>query len=389
MVLWGGFWVALVFGALVRNRLSTQARMGLAGGVSWLFLLAAQPLATLAVSAWAVVAWYLPGKKERVGWKRQLLRFVVVGLLVQLFVWKYVPTLTGSVAEIGGHRNPTLVLGASYVTFKLIHAAIEISRSGFKVRDPVSFFAWIFLLPTFPMGPIERYDHFRAGAAVPTTGVDIARGMLRIAAGLVKKFVLVEILLSTLLTSFAPDDFVRNVGRVRVPTAWYVLGLYFMTGYLDFSASSDIAVGASRLLGFKVMENFNWPILATNMGEFWKRWHMSLSAFCQTYIYLPTIGLTRRPTLTVYTTFAAMGLWHSVSLNWVMWGVWHATGVVSYLAFARRTRGMTVFDRWPLRLGGWALTMMWALVGVAWALPPTLSGSLKILARCIGLRPGG
>ncbi len=387
MVLWPAFWVALALGALVRNRLSTEARYGVFGAVSFLFLLAAQPAATVAVAIGATIAWMLPGKKARVGWRRPILRLVVIGLLVQLFAWKYLPILTGAAEELQGHRNPVVPLGASYVTFKLIHAAIEISRDGFKVRTPLSFFAWVFLLPTFSAGPIERYDSFRAGAVAPTTGDDIAAGLLRIAVGLVKKFVIVEIVLATLLTSFAPDTFVANVGRVRVPTAWYVIALWFLNGYLDFSAYSDIAVGASRLLGFRIMENFDWPILATNMGEFWKRWHMSLAAFCQTYVYLPTIGLTRRPTVSVYTTFVAMGMWHSLSLNWVMWGLWHATGVVGYLAFARRTRKTRGFDHPLVRLGGWAGTMGWVLIGTAWAVPSSLGGSVRILMRLVGLTP--
>jgi alginate O-acetyltransferase complex protein AlgI len=372
VVLWPTFWLALLGGAAVRNRLSTRGRIALVGVVSWLFLVAAQPLPTLAVTAWAGIAWVLPGRRARVGWRRWLLRLVVAGLLVQLAVWKYAP-------------HETVVLGASYVTFKLIHAAIEVSRDGFRQRDPVSFFAWVFLLPTYSAGPIERYDHFRANVDVPTTADDVSAAVLRIAVGLAKKFVLVEIVLATLLTSFAPAAFVENVERLRVPTTWYVLALLFLNGYLDFSAYSDIAVGASRLLGFKVVENFDWPILATNIGEFWKRWHRSLAAFCQTYVYLPTIGLTRRPTIAVYTTFVAMGLWHAASWNWVAWGLWHATGVVGYLWFARRTRGGAWRDHPVARIAGWALTMGWVLVGTAWAAAPTLGGSVRILLRCVGL----
>ena len=78
----------------------------------------------------------------------------------------------------------------------------------------------------------------------------------------------------------------------------------------NLAPTRDIAIGASRLYGFRIMENFNFPIAAWNISEFWKRWHMTLVGWIQSYVYMPTIGLTRRPYVAVYCTFITMGLWH-------------------------------------------------------------------------------
>src|SRR5205823_958189 len=93
--------------------------------------------------------------------------------------------------------------------------------------------------------------------------------------------------------------------------AWRYLTYLFLHTYIEFSAYSDIAIGASLLFGIVIRENFDFPILASNVGEYWKRWHMSLSSWCQAYIYMPTIGVTRSPYLAVFLTMMTIGLWHA------------------------------------------------------------------------------
>jgi alginate O-acetyltransferase complex protein AlgI len=117
--------------------------------------------------------------------------------------------------------------------------------------------------------------------------------------------------------------------------------------YLDFSAYSDIAIGSSQLFGIRIMENFNWPIFAENISVFWKRWHMTLSGWCQTYIYLPVIGLTRNPYVATYLTFIAIGLWHSGTTGALAWGLYHGTGisVFGYWNRYRRRRKWRGLDR--------------------------------------------
>ena len=94
----------------------------------------------------------------------------------------------------------------------------------------------------------------------------------------------------------------------------------------------------SRLFGIRILENFNFPILAANISEFWKRWHMTLAGWCQIYVYMPVLARARSPYAAVYATFTAMGLWHGATAGWLMWGLYHATCVALYMAWARHAR---------------------------------------------------
>jgi alginate O-acetyltransferase complex protein AlgI len=108
------------------------------------------------------------------------------------------------------------------------------------------------------------------------------------------------------------------------------------------------------------MENFNWPIIARNIGEFWTRWHMTLAGWCQAYVYLPTIGWTRNPYLAVYATFLAMGLWHAGSMHFVCWGLYHATGVAVFQLWRRSQfrRRSKFLDRGLWRHAGVPVTFL-------------------------------
>ena len=120
-----------------------------------------------------------------------------------------------------------------------------------------------------------------------------------------------------------------NIDTIAIWKVWGFLALTYLYAYLDFSAYTDIAIGASRLFGIKIMENFNFPILAINISDFWKRWHMTLAGWCQTYIYMPVMARTRTPYAAVFATFTMMGLWHGATAGWLLWGLYHATGVRS------------------------------------------------------------
>jgi len=98
--------------------------------------------------------------------------------------------------------------------------------------------------------------------------------------------------------------------------------------YMLFSGYSDIAIGFGYLLGFKVMENFNWPYLQKNISDFWRCWHISLTSWCREYVYTSVIAKTRSPALGVLSTLIVIGLWHEVSFRYLAWGLYHGLGVV-------------------------------------------------------------
>jgi alginate O-acetyltransferase complex protein AlgI len=113
---------------------------------------------------------------------------------------------------------------------------------------------------------------------------------------------------------------------------------FTFNAYFQFSGYSDVAIGLSIMMGYKIMENFNYPFLATNMREFWGRYHMSLSVFCKDYIYTPIASYYRKPVIGIIATMLIIGLWHEVSLRYLLWGVVQACGIyMATLIKPRRT----------------------------------------------------
>jgi len=238
-------------------------------------------------------------------------------------------------------NSALLPIGLSFFAFRLIHYTVERGRGALPAHRPIDALAWILLFPIFSAGPIAR---FTATDGAPLLALHdrptlpgLAAAGTRIAVGLVKRLVLAELIWETVLKEQGPAVILDALPLLSVGRLWiWALGSFAQL-YLDFSGYSDIAIGAAGLLGVKVEENFDWPILAKNPAQFWRRWHRSLAAWCQRYVYLPLIGLSRSPTLATLLTFALMGLWHGVSGPWLMWGLLHG-GAVAAVGAAERWR---------------------------------------------------
>jgi len=366
-------WVVLAASVAGYWLLPARWRMGFLGTVSLGYLLWAEfaltgRVLTIPVLLGFTLAFYLlgpvvarPGRAPR-----RVLSLLILAALAYLAWFKYVPPVLQALQGHFALAHVVIPLGISYYTFKLIHYAVEVARGNIKDRSLASFFAYILLLPIFTAGPIERYDHFLANRAARLAADDLLAGLARIIHGLIKKFVILELMVAPLYGS-NPDGaaLVSHLDRLSTVQVWGFAVLTYLAAYLDFSAYSDLAIGSARLFGIRIMENFRWPVLATNIGDFWKRWHMTLAGWCQAYVYMPMIGLTRNPYAAVFATFIAIGLWHSGSLHWIAWGAYHATGMVAFLAFARirRQKGRKPAERGLVRFWGWPLTAAFVAAG--------------------------
>lgn len=159
---------------------------------------------------------------------------------------------------------------------------------------------------------------------------------------------------------------------------------------MDFSAYSDIAIGCSRLFGIRIMENFRFPIFAQNLSMYWKRWHISLSSWCQTYAYMPMLGLTRNPYLATYASFLVMGLWHAGTLNRAGWGLYQATGVSIYVTWSafRRRRKWKAMDKPPWSWVARAMTVGYIIPSGAFLIVEgqgSFWDAIRILAKLCGV----
>ena len=191
---------------------------------------------------------------------------------------------------------------------------------------------YLFFLPTIVVGPIHRFGRFAADLRRHRWDAAlISEGLERILYGYVKIAVLANYLVSgemaRLIGTIPPDQqpLIYYLDMVRIG-----LNLYF-----QFSGFSDVAIGFARLLGFRVMENFNWPYLQTNISDFWRSWHISLTSWVREYVYTTVFSLSRNPALGAVATLVIIGIWHEVSLRYLVWGAYHGLGIVAWQQFTR------------------------------------------------------
>jgi len=348
MITTAGYWLLVVVGVPVFWLVPGKFRYGFLAAASGLYLVSLGGSAVVSIGLllfWSTIC-YATAPRLAAGEKRYLLPAIVIGVLACLVYFKYMPSLVQAVFGESVMATVALPLGISFFTFKLIHYVIEVKRGNITNRSAQQFFCYMLLFPIFSAGPIERFDHFLKHQEGRFSKAAFVEGVTRIYQGLIKKLVIADMALPQLYSvlthrELSAQTFVGNLDSYSPHGAWLFLAMNFLIAYLDFSSYSDIAIGTSRLFGIHIMENFDWPILATSVGDFWKRWHMTLAGWCQAYLYMTVIGLTRRPYLAIFMTFVAMGLWHAGSFNWIAWGVWHATGVAVYVTFLRFKRNKT------------------------------------------------
>src|SRR5215217_6193014 len=242
-----------------------------------------------------------------------------------------------------------LPIGLSFHTFQALSYTIEVYR-GHQVaeRNLGIYSLYVMFYPQLVAGPIERPQnilhqfherkHFNYD--------NVTSGLRLMLWGMIKKVVIADRL------SLFTDDVFNNIGNF--PPLTLVLAVFFFSFqiFCDFSGYSDIAIGAARVMGFKLMTNFNQPYQARNISEFWKRWHISLSTWFRDYLYIP-LGGNRvklyRGYLNLFIVFIISGFWHGANWTFIVWGALHGF----YLIFAQvtkmpRNRIRNVLERFKL-----------------------------------------
>ncbi|CAH0992284.1 Peptidoglycan O-acetyltransferase [Sinobacterium norvegicum] len=316
------------------------------------------------------------------------IRWIVIGLTIWLAAFKALPVILENIFNESMFANLAVPIGISYYVFRLIHYCVERNRGHFSELSYAEYYSWLLLFPIFTAGPIEQLEHFRKQKSDTYHSIFVVEGLTRIFHGLIKKFVFADLIVRQYLMNGATvTSTLENLSTISTAEAWVFFILLFVYFYLEFAAYSDIAIGGSRLFGVKIVENFNWPILAKNMSEFWKRWHMSLAAFCQRYVYMPIIARTRNPYYAILFTFLTMGLWHAVNINYILWGLFHGAGVATVLTWNKfkRQRGWPSQLPGPLAYLGIPVTLAYVSFGGVFAgtngmgVAPALSLAAKLL----------
>ena len=277
------------------------------------------------------------------------------------------------------------LLGLSFVTFFLIHYVVDFQRYKLPSHSLVELSTRVFFLPILSAGPIERLQHFLEGQQKRPLW---EKAGIRLTLGILQKWVLGEGIVSLFLNGWSGELLVEHGMTLSTLSLWGVFGGLFVQLYCDFAGYSNMAIGISALFGFEIADNFRSPLLARNPAEFWKRWHISLSAWCQEYIYLPILGLTRNPYLAILGTFLVMGLWHAVSWHWVLWGVCHAFALIIHLRWRRMGRLRTFRETAFWKAFSWILLMVFLALTSSLTQVyghGSIDTSLSLIALAIGI----
>ena len=344
------------------------------------FYMAFIPIYILIMAFIVIIDYFAGIYIEKSDGKRRTL-FLIVSLLANigiLAVFKYYNFFNQNVTELLhfiGFENPVspmsiiLPLGLSFHTFKAMSYTIEVYRDNQKAEKNFGIYAaYAMFFPLMVAGPIERpqsllhqfyekhyFDYNR-----------VVDGLQLIAWGLFKKVVIADRLALVV-------DHIYNNPHEHAGFSLIVATIFFSFQiFCDFSGYSDIAVGTGKVLGFRLMENFDRPYHSRSISEFWKRWHISLSSWFKDYLYIPLGGnrvAVPRWYFNLFLVFLVSGLWHGANWTFIVWGALHGF----YIIFAVMTKNirngfikLSGLNKLPMLRSAFQILTTYSLVTFAW-----------------------
>ena len=244
-------------------------------------------------------------------------------------------------------------------------------------KSPLSYALFVSFFPQLVAGPIERAGNLLGQLKEKHTmrGENLLNGFWLMLRGFYKKVVVADYLAVYVDKVYAAPQDAGGIGAV-LGTAFFAVQIY-----CDFSGYTDIARGAARMMGIRLMENFRHPYRAVSIQDFWKRWHISLTCWFTDYVYIPLGGNRRgfaKRCRNVLIVFLLSGFWHGASWNFVVWGLIHGIYMVGAICLSQIRKDK---KRILHPVAGWILTLL--LVNIAWVFfrAPSLIGAWRILQQ--------
>lgn len=250
--------------------------------------------------------------------------FLIVSLIANisvLCVFKYYNFINENIGSVFPYLAILLPIGLSFHTFQAMSYTIEVYRGNQKAERNFGIYAlFVMFYPQLVAGPIERPQNLlhQFHEKHEFSLERVSSGLKQMLIGFLKKLVIADrigIYVDTIYNNSAT----QSGQSLACATVFFAFQIY-----CDFSAYSDIAIGAARVMGFDLMKNFNRPYLATSVSQFWRRWHISLSTWFKDYVYIPLGGSKVKSKVLVYRNllivFLISGLWHGANWTYVVWG---------------------------------------------------------------------
>jgi len=281
-------------------------------------------------------------------------------------------------AGMSSLQNSVLIpLGISFYSFRCVHVLLELYLDEIHDLPPATLLHYLFFLPVIAAGPIHRYPAFAAEEPAALPWATVSEGLERILYGYAKVIVISNYLISIKLFPWVMNDLTTD-GALYQYLDCVKIGLNI---YFQFAGYSDIAIGFALLLGHRVMENFDNPLIRTNIAAFWRSWHISLSSWCREYVFAGTYAVSRQRWLGILATMLAIGLWHGITWNYLAWGLYHGCGILVW----QQSQKLKLFERIGLKklapaehLLGWFLTFNFVMLGFALTKESDLLASLDV-----------
>jgi alginate O-acetyltransferase complex protein AlgI len=367
-------------------------------------------------------AGYLIGHTQRAGQSRPWLVSAIVLNLGLLAYFKYANFFIATANGVGvgagwSALDIVLPLGISFFTFTQIAFLVDCHRGVAREYNFIHYLLFVTWFPHLIAGPVLHHKQMMPQFALPQTyrpnAESMAVGLTLFSLGLFKKVVLAD---QFALYANPVFDAAAGGASPMLVEAWVGALAYTLQLYFDFSGYSDMAIGLSRMFNIKLPLNFNSPYKAANIIDFWRRWHMTLSAFLRDYLYFPLGGNRKGPLrrhINLMATMVLGGLWHGAGWNFVVWGALHGAYLVinhawRHLTGAHESRGLAriasvgltfvvVVIAWvPFRSADFATTqtMLMGMAGmngvsIPAAFAPYLSRWIGDVVMFEGFQPGG
>ena len=339
-------------------------------------------------------AGYLIASRREAGHAKQLLAGAICINLALLAYFKYVNFFIASANEVLGAQIPVLnvvlPIGISFFTFTQIAFLVDVYRGIAREANFIHYLLFVTWFPHLIAGPVLHHKQMMPQFANPATyrvnSEHVAVGLTIFVLGLAKKVLIADNLAeyATPIFNAARDGHVLMLFEAWTGALAYTLQLYF-----DFSGYSDMAIGLSLMFNIRLPLNFDSPYKSTNIIDFWRRWHMTLSAFLRDYLYF-ALGGNRKGSahryINLMTTMLLGGLWHGAGWTFVVWGGLHGF----YLMVNHGWRAVKVRLGWGeggrlAKLGAGALTFLAVVVAWVFFRADSFTTAQTILAGMAGL----
>lgn len=291
--------------------------------ISSLFFYSFQTPVFLPIMLGCMLLTYINGRLiEKYGNKFHYIASIIL-CLIPLIIFKYIDFFISNVNYVTNKNFPllklTLPLGISFYTFQMLSYLIDVKRKTIEAeRNFFDLALYISFFPQLVAGPIVKYSDVKIQLHGRNNTIqNFSDGIMMFVVGLGKK-----VLIANQLGEFCS---LYDVGDTTIVFTWLYMAAYSLQVYFDFSGYSTMALGLGKMFGFELVENFNYPYISSNIKEFWKRWHITLSSFFKEYVYIPLGGSRCSKIRTVFNLFVVWfltGFWHGADWNFICWGLY-------------------------------------------------------------------